>query len=172
MCDLLSFYMTSDVHTTVILRPKLGFWVSRYFLVIVIASLIPLVARYCNLQIPINYALMGLFVVVWIMLCYTYADMLFATKWTITKDELLFSHGLFYRREEHLELYRIVDYSEKRSFLQLIFGNKTVKVVSGDVSDPILYIYGIDKSIPVIAILRDRVKIARKEYGILEVTNR
>lgn len=164
--------MISDPQTVITLKPKLGFWVSRYLMIIVIASLIPLSAIYWDLEMPTRYALMGLFMVLWIMLCYTYIDMLFATKWIITKDELIFSHGIFSRQEEHLELYRVVDYSEKQSFLQLMFNNKTVKVISGDVSDPILYMYGIDKRIPIIGILRDRVKIARKESGIFEVTNR
>lgn len=61
---------------------------------------------------------------------------------------------------------------KKTNFLQLVFGNKTVKVISGDASDPILYMYGIDRNIPIIDTLRDRVKIARKESGIFEVANR
>ena len=47
-----------------------------------------------------------------------------------------------------------------------------MKVISGDASDPILYMYGIDRNIPIIDTLRDRVKIARKESGIFEVANR
>lgn len=35
-----------------------------------------------------------------------------------------------------------------------------------------LYMYGIDRNIPIIDTLRDRVKIARKESGIFEVANR
>lgn len=161
-----------DNQTAITLKPKLGYWVSKYFVIIVIASLLPLSANYWDLEMLVHYALMGLFLVVWIMLCYTYIDTLFATKWIITKDELIFRHGIISRREEHLELYRVIDYSERRSFLQLIFNNKTVKVISGDASDPVLYIYGIDRKIPIINTLRDRVKIARKESGIFEVTNR
>ena len=66
----------------------------------------------------------------------------------------------------------MIDYSEKQNFLQLLFGNKTVKVISGDASDPVLYMYGIGRKIPIIDTLRDRVKLARKESGIFEVTNR
>lgn len=161
-----------DNQTAITLKPKLGYWVSKYFVIIVVASLLPFSANYWDLEMSVHYALMGLFLVVWIMLCYTYIDMLFATKWIITKDELIFRHGIFSRREEHLELYRVIDYSERQSFLQLIFNNKTVKVISGDASDPVLYIYGIDRKIPIINTLRDRVKIARKESGIFEVTNR
>ncbi|WP_075555538.1 PH domain-containing protein [Parabacteroides timonensis] len=164
--------MISDLQADITLKPKLGYWVSKYFVIIVVASLLPFPAIYWNLEMPVHYALMGLFLVVWIMLCYTYIDTLFATKWIITKDELIFRHGIVSRREDHLELYRVIDYSEKQSFLQLIFHNKTVKVISGDASDPVLYMYGIDQKTPIIGPLRDRVKIARKESGIFEVTNR
>ena len=161
-----------DNQTAITLKPKLGYWVSKYFVIIVVASLLPFSAIYWDLEMPVHYALMVLFLVVWIMLCYTYIDTLFATKWIITKDELIFRHGIISRREEHLELYRVIDYSETQNVLQLVFGNKTVKVISGDASDPILYMYGIYRNIPIIDTLRDRVKIARKESGIFEVANR
>lgn len=161
-----------DHQKPVILKPQLGYWFAKYLVIIFVASLLPFSAIYWDLEMPVHYALMGLFLVVWIMLCYTYIDTLFATKWIITREELIFRHGIISRREEHLELYRVVDYSEKQNFLQLVFGNKTVKVISGDASDPVLYIYGIDRKIPIIDTLRDRVKLARKESGIFEVTNR
>ena len=69
-------------------------------------------------------------------------------------------------------MYRVIDYAEKQGFWQILLGNKTVKVISGDSSDPILYMFGVDNKIPIIGILRDRVKKARKESGIYEVTNR
>lgn len=164
--------MINAPHEIIILKPKFGFWVSRYFIVIVIASLIPISTIYWDFEMQIHYSLMGLFVVIWLMLCYTYIDMLFTTRWVITKDELIFRHGIFSRHEDHLELYRVIDYSEKQGFWQILFRNKTVKIISGDSTDPILYMYGVDKKIPIIDILRDRVRIARKEYGIYEVTNR
>lgn len=112
-----------DNQTAITLKPKLGYWVSKYFVIIVVASLLPFSAIYWDLEMPVHYALMVLFLVVWIMLCYTYIDTLFATKWIITKDELIFRHGIISRREEHLELYRVIDYSEA----VLISFDKSVK---------------------------------------------
>ena len=79
-----------DNQTAITLKPKLGYWVSKYFVIIVVASLLPFSAIYWDLEMPVHYALMVLFLVVWLMLCYTYIDTLFATKWIITKDELIF----------------------------------------------------------------------------------
>lgn len=161
-----------DNEAVITLKPKLGYWIAKYLLLVVIVLLIPYLIRPFIVDVILDYMVMGVCIIAWIMLCYTYIDMLFATKWIITKDELISRHGLFIRREEHLELYRVIDYSEKQNLLQILFKNKTVKVVSGDSSDPILYMYGIDKKVPIIGILRDRVRIARKESGIYEVTNR
>lgn len=161
-----------DNEATITLKPRLGYWIARYFLLVVIVLLMPLLMQYIYIDKLFYYILMGVCLVAWIMLCYTYVDMLFATKWIITKDELIFRRGVFTRHEDHLELYRVIDYSEKQSLLQILLKNKTVKVVSGDSSDPILYMYGIDNKVPIIGILRDRVRIARKESGIYEVTNR
>ena len=113
-----------DNQTAITLKPKLGYWVSKYFVIIVVASLLS--AIYWDLEMPVHYALMVLFLVVWLMLCYTYIDTLFATKWIITKDELIFRHGIISRREEHLELYRVIDYSEKQN---LAFWMKEMNIV-------------------------------------------
>ena len=161
-----------DNQAAITLRPKVGYWVAKYIVIALISFLFPLVAMNLDLEPRIHYTLMGVFIAVWVLLLYTYLDMLLATEWIITKDELIFRHGLLSRREEHMELYRVIDYSEHRSLLQLLLGNKTVKVMSGDASDPVLYMYGIDNKILIIGILRDRVKAARKEYGIFEVANR
>lgn len=64
--------MISDLQAVITLEPKLGYWVSRYFVIIVVASLLPLSVIYWDLEKPVHYALMGLFLLVWIMLCYTY----------------------------------------------------------------------------------------------------
>lgn len=63
-----------DNQTAITLKPKLGYWVSKYFVIIVVASLLPFSAIYWDLEMPVHYALMVLFLVVWIMLCYTYKD--------------------------------------------------------------------------------------------------
>lgn len=154
------------------IKPKLGYWIGRYLVIIIIMLFCPLCAVLIDVEEIFHYALLGAFLIIWLMLFYTYLDMLFATKWIITDDEILSYRGLFYRKVDHLELYRIIDYSERQSFLQLILRNKTVKLMSGDPSHPILYLYGIDKNMSVIEILRTRVEIQKKRRGIYEVTNR
>lgn len=154
------------------LKPKLGYWIGRFFMIIIIMIACPLCIVFINVEVIIHYALLVVFLVIWLMLFYTYLDVLFATKWIVTEDEILSYRGLFYRKVDHLELYRITDYSESQSFLQLIFQNKTVKLTSGDPSHPVLCLYGIDKKISIIEKLRERVENQKSKRGIYEVTNR
>lgn len=154
------------------LKPQLGYWIGRFFVIILIMISCPLCLMLISMDDIVYYALLVFFVAIWLMLFYTYLDMLFATKWIITPDEILSYRGLFYRKVDHLELYRIIDYSEKQSFMQLIFRNKTVTLISGDPSHPFLNLYGIDNDILIIEKLRERVESQKKIRGIYEVTNR
>ena len=64
-------------------------------------------------------------------------------RYTITGEQLVYEHGVFTRSRDYIELYRIVDYDENRSFLQLLLGLKTIVVHSGDRTMPKLRIIGI-----------------------------
>lgn len=154
------------------LKPKLGYWIGRFLMIIIIIISFSLCIVFIPVEKNIHDALLVVFFAIWLMLFYTYLDMLFATKWIITEDEILSYRGLFYRKVDHLELYRITDYSEQQSFLQLLFRNTTVKITSGDPSHPVMYLYGIDKNISIIKTIRERVENQKKKRSIYEVTNR
>lgn len=160
-----------EIHTTIKLKPILRFWLLKYFVIAIFMLLIPLSALYIEDKY-ILISLLGLYIVVLLVLYYTYLDMLFATKWIVTENEILSHRGLLSRKVDHLELYRITDYSEKQSFLQLIFKCKTVKLTSSDPSHPVLYLYGISKEIALIEELRKRVESQKNKRGVYEVTNR
>lgn len=161
-----------DSLMAITIKPKLGYWIGRFLVIIIIMVSCPLCIVFVPEEEIIHYALLVAFLIIWLMLFYTYLDMLFATKWIVTEDEILSYQGIFYRKVDHLELYRITDYSERQSFLQLIFRNKTVVLTSGDPSHPVMYLYGIEKKISIIEILRERVENQKNKRGIYEVTNR
>ena len=91
--------------------------------------------------------------------------------YTITGEQLVYEHGVFSRSRDYIELYRIVDFDEKRSFLQLILGLKTVVVHSGDRTMPKLLIIGIREQNDIVTPLRERVSYNRKRMNIHEVAN-
>lgn len=90
----------------------------------------------------------------------------------ITNDQLIMEHGVFTRSSDYLELYRIVDFNEHRSMMQQIFGLKTITIYSGDRNMPKLDIIGLNNSLDLVSILRDKVSICRKNAGVYEITNR
>ena len=91
--------------------------------------------------------------------------------YTITGEQLVYEHGVFTRSRDYIELYRVVDYDESRSFLQLLLGLKTIVVHSGDRTMPRLRIIGIREGTDVVGCLRERVTYNRKRMHIHEFAN-
>ena len=92
-------------------------------------------------------------------------------RYTITGEQLVYEHGVFSRNRDYIELYRIVDFDERRSFLQLILGLKTIVVHSGDRTMPKLLIIGIKEQTDIVTPLRERVSYNRKRMNIHEFAN-
>lgn len=89
----------------------------------------------------------------------------------VTDEQLIHEHGVFVRDSDYIELYRIVDFKENRSFLQQLAGLKTVSVYSGDRSTPKLDIIGVRNGMDLVALIRERVEYNRQRKGIYEITN-
>ena len=79
---------------------------------------------------------------------------------------------MFTTNNNYIELYRIVDYDERRSFIQQIVGLKTVTIYSGDRTTPHLDIIGVPVKIDLVAIIRERVEYNKQRKGVYEITNR
>lgn len=90
----------------------------------------------------------------------------------INDEQLIMEHGVFTRKSDYLELYRIVDFNEHRTLMQQIFGLKTVTIFSGDRSTPKLDIIGVKNDLDLVSMLRERVSHCKKTVGIYEITNR
>ena len=93
------------------------------------------------------------------------------TEYTITDEQLVYEHGVFSRSRDYIELYRIVDYDEKRSFLQMLMGLKTIWVHSGDRTSPKVRILGVQENRDIVHILRERVAFNRSRMNIHEFAN-
>ena len=93
-------------------------------------------------------------------------------EYIITAEQLLFVHGVAVQSTDYMELYRIVDYQQTRSFLQQMMGLKTIKVFSGDKNMPILDIIGIRYHWDIVSQIRERVEFNKARKGVYELTNR
>lgn len=93
-------------------------------------------------------------------------------RFTITGEQLICERGVFSRKSDFVELYRVVDFVEKRSLFQQLAGLKTVVVYSGDRTHPHLVIPGVQNHVPLVAIIRERVEYNKQRKGVYEITNR
>ena len=94
------------------------------------------------------------------------------TVYTITGEQLKKAEGIFTRDEGYIELYRVIDFAERRNLLQQILGLKTVTILSGDRTTPRLSLQGIPSEIDLVAIIRERVEYVKTRKPVYEITNR
>ena len=92
-------------------------------------------------------------------------------EYTITEQQLIYEHGVFTRSRDFVELYRIVDYDERSTFMQQLMGLKTISIYSGDRSTPKLDIIGMKEKSDLVDILRERVSYNRSRMNIHEFAN-
>lgn len=90
----------------------------------------------------------------------------------INEEQLIMNHGVFTRKSDYLELYRIVDFNEHRTLMQQICGLKTVTIYSEDRSTPKLDIIGVKNDLDLVSLVRERVELNRRRKGIYEIANR
>ena len=155
----------------IILRPKISQWIISIFPVVVMMLCVWVATFFVSVPY-MDEVMFLLFVVFFIYLVYSYFEMLIFRKWTVTEKNIKLEHGIFFRQAEFLEVYRIVDFKEQQSFLQMVFGIKTVIIFSEDKTTPRLPVFGIGKRYDLIGVLAPIVKEQRKENRIYEIANR
>ncbi|NDV84623.1 PH domain-containing protein [Bacteroides sp. 51] len=79
-------------------------------------------------------------------------------EYRINGEQLIMEYGVFTRKSDYLELYRIVDFNEHRTLPQQICGLKTVTIYSGDRSNPKLVIIGVKNDLDLVSLIRERVE--------------
>lgn len=94
------------------------------------------------------------------------------TIYTVTAEQFKKAEGIFTRDEDYIELYRIIDFAERKNLLQQLFGLKTVTILSGDRTTPKLSVQGVKESFDLVALTRERVEYTKTQKPIYEITNR
>ena len=114
--------------------------------------------------------IIGIAIVFSLYLLYRY---LYVTRmvYVITSEQLKYECGVFSCNRDFIELYRVIDYSEQRSFLQILLGIKTISIYSGDRTHPRLDLVGISNKLDLISTIRERVEFNKKRRNIHEFTN-
>ncbi len=94
------------------------------------------------------------------------------TVYTLSGEQLKKAEGVFTRDEDYIELYRVVDFAERKNLLQMLFGLKTVTILSGDRTTPKLSLQGVKETLDLVAIIRERVEYTKTQKPVYEITNR
>lgn len=93
-------------------------------------------------------------------------------EYIITGEQLIFRHGIFVHSTEYMELYRVIDYVQLKSFIQQLLDIKTITILSGDRTLPALNIIGVPDKLSIVTEIRRRVEYNKKRRGVYEITNR
>ena len=159
----------STQYKTIILQPSWMQW-----LIIELPVILLTIAGFAVAGLdgfPLRKLLLVLVGIFTLRLLYTFVYIR-RMEYRIDASQLIFEHGIFTRSSDYMELYRIIDFKEKRNFMEQICGLKTVQILSGDRSMPRLDIIGVPNRFDLVSKLRERVIYNRLRNGVYEITNR
>lgn len=154
--------------TTITLRPHpLQFVIDELILMV----LCLLALAYGGMDDALSTESMYIGLSMLVFLIYKYVK-LRRTVYTITGEQLKKAEGVVTRDNDYIELYRVIDFAERKNLLQQLFGLKTVTIMSGDKTTPKLCVQGVKEDFDLVAIIRERVEFTKIQKPIYEITNR
>ena len=145
----------------IVIRPATIFAFIKIFPLILAAfGFLFLAARYFPLLVWLSIAIM---LFVW----YRYI-FIRRTLYEITPEVIRFSRGVFFRRTDMIEMYRIKDYILTRPFIFQIFGIMDLTLKTTDPENPIVWLRGIPVS-DLVDVIREHVQETRRHNRIYEI---
>lgn len=158
----------SDIYNEITLRPQtLQFFIDELPLLL----LCPIGLVYGGMEnVPLASVATLFTILLSLILAYRFIY-LKRIRYHIGSEQLTAEYGVFQRSKGYIELYRVVDFHEHQTFLQQIFGLKTVTVLSMDRTTPKLDLIGLPKRINIVDVIRERVEFNKQRKGIYEITN-
>lgn len=153
-----------------VVSPELRYLITSQFIPLLICIAIPSILQYLSDPF-IKVALYG----IGILLLLYFIYVLYRTKkttWTITDSQIIYRRGVFAISVDYMELYRVNDYTERMSFTDNLLGIKTITIHSSDRTNSTLSMFGIDKTIDVVSVLRTNVEHSKTLRNVYEIANR
>ncbi len=89
-------------------------------------------------------------------------------QYLITAEYIRLTRGIFFKRTDQLEMYRIKDYIITQSFILQLFRLMNLTLKSTDPENPVISLTGIAES-DIMDTIRDRVQQARHDNNIYEL---
>jgi uncharacterized membrane protein YdbT with pleckstrin-like domain len=103
-----------------------------------------------------------LFVILWSWI------VLKMTRYELTTERFRLRYGVFNRRMDELELYRVRDYKLEQPFLLRLFGLGNIQLQTSDLSNPVVTIRAIRDAEAVREQIRTYVEACRVKKGVRE----
>lgn len=91
-----------------------------------------------------------------------------STLYSLLSEELHITTGIFLRRTDYLELYRVRDHTVTRNLFMQLFGLMNLTLLTTDLTGPVIVLSGIPQS-DLAEIIRERVQRARANSKIIEL---
>ena len=110
----------------------------------------------------------------WAIIIFLLYRMLYISRiqYIVTEEQIMYLHGILSHQTDYMELYRVVDYQQNRTFMQQLTRLKTITIMSGDRNLPNLDIIGVEEEEEVVQEIRLRVEYNKQMKHIHEITNR
>lgn len=90
------------------------------------------------------------------------------TCFLLSEEVLQIKTGIFFRRTDNLELYRVKDYVVTENLVMQLLGLMSLELLTTDLTGPVTVLRGIPKS-DVADVIRKRVQKARQHNPIVEL---
>lgn len=157
----------TDISGNIEFHPMGIYFFSKYFLLICVLFILLVLCKNVH-ETSLRFTLGIISVVLMLFIFFQYISILICTKWTITDKKIIIKKGVFVKTINDTDLFRVIDFSEKRNIIQSIFNNTTLFIYSSDKTDPVLCLYGIKNDRNAIEELKQRCKTERTANGIRE----
>lgn len=156
-------------HTAFTISPHWGEFIIEDFLLLLLAPVGFVVLGLGDF--PFRSCLVLLMAVVTLYLLYRY-KYITTIHYTVGTEQFTIERGIISTRRDFIEMYRIVDYYERRTVLHRLLGIKAVTIFSTDRTQPCVTLLGIPEALDIVQAIRERVEYNKQRKGIYEITNR
>ena len=89
-------------------------------------------------------------------------------RYMMTPEVIRITKGIFFKRTDQVELFRVKDYIQTQSFILQIFKLMDLTLKSTDPENPVIWLRGIPES-GLVDIIREHVQAARQHNRIYEI---
>lgn len=146
----------------IILKPTFSYALLRCIGLIVISCLVFFAVIYFDMPILLIGISLPLLIIIYRIIYWR------CIKYEITTDQIKYSRGVFNRQVDFLEMYRIKDFDQKQSLIMSILGIMHIRLMTSDISHPMLELKGIPVS-NITDVIRQLVEESRKENRVYAI---